>query len=166
MLIFLHACSCAGLRTAASKSAAFLCGQASHQWRRAALEDRPACGSQIGHSLFRGFQKLVCRARRQTGHEWRRAVQEGMPEAAQVSLRADEAAVPELLNLAWARHEIDSDAAAQVSGSACSAPGSGAGFVRCACWCVARHPLLLWVPCSTIQAEVCLRRASVECGRA
>ena len=37
-----------------------------------------------------------------------------MPQAAQVSLRADEAAVPELLNLAWARHEIDSDAAAQV----------------------------------------------------
>ncbi|KAK9836287.1 hypothetical protein WJX81_002164 [Elliptochloris bilobata] len=50
---------------------------------------------------------------RQTGHEWRKAVQAGMPEAAQVSLRADEAAVPELLNLAWARHEIDSDAAAQ-----------------------------------------------------
>ena len=60
---------------------------------------------------------LGCRARRQTSHEWRRAVQEGMPQAAQVSLRADEAAVPELLNLAWARHEIDSDAAAQVRSS-------------------------------------------------
>jgi len=53
------------------------------------------------------------RPRRQTGREWRRAIQAGVPAAAALSLRPDEGAVPELLNLAWARHETDADAAAQ-----------------------------------------------------
>lgn len=40
-------------------------------------------------------------------------MQSGGAEAAQLNLRAEESAVPELLNLAWAQHEVDADAADQ-----------------------------------------------------
>lgn len=96
-------------------------------------------GCRNGAELVGASKRVACRARRQTGHEWRRAVQEGMPQAAQVSLRADEAAVPELLNLAWARHEIDSDAAAQVHGSVCSPQEDGAGVLLTVLLCMALH---------------------------
>lgn len=38
-------------------------------------------------------------------------MQGAIPE--RLSLRADEGAIPELLNLAWAAHEVDADAAVQ-----------------------------------------------------
>lgn len=68
-----------------------------------------------------------------------------MPQAAQVSLRADEAAVPELLNLAWARHEIDSDAAAQVRSSVRDQQAGEAEWrsLSCCVWTCSEHRLAL-----------------------
>ena len=64
-----------------------------------------------------------------------------MPQAAQVSLRADEAAVPELLNLAWARHEIDSDASAQARSSVryLQADISYCRSLFCSLWTCCKH---------------------------
>lgn len=78
---------------------------------------RPALlGSSAGTHIFdmradsHALSPRPC-ACRQTGHVWRRVVQGAIPE--RLSLRADEGAIPELLNLAWAAHEVDADAAVQ-----------------------------------------------------
>lgn len=77
---------------------------------RLALRD-PSVGTLIRLTCAADSQTLSPRpcACRQTGHVWRRVVQGAIPE--RLSLRADEGAIPELLNLAWAAHEVDADAA-------------------------------------------------------
>jgi hypothetical protein len=56
----------------------------------------------------------VCAARRQNAPEWQKVLK-GVPGLAGVSLKAEESAVFEELNLAWARHELISDGLEEVS---------------------------------------------------